>query len=75
MVEVMKNILLVSLCLFFAVGCQSYPKNATKVSNTQKVLVNRTVPSELTPYKLPTLVEYMPGTTDIPKTIIVDKVK
>lgn len=71
----MKNILIGSLCLLFVVGCQSYPKEATSVTVTDKVLINRAIPKELTPYKLPTFVEYVQGSEDIPKTIIVEKVR
>lgn len=67
----MKNLLLVSLCLFSVVGCQTYPKNPTYISYGKFQPVNRTVPIELQPFELPAKVEYVEATQSVPKQIIV----
>lgn len=67
----MKNLLMVSLCLFSLVGCQTYPKKPTYVQYGSFKPINKNVPIELQPFELPTKVEYMDDNQVVPKQIIV----
>ena len=70
----MKYLLIGSLCLSFLSGCQTYPKKASQVSGWSGfVPVNRSVPTELSPYKIPPKVEYVDAKREIPKSVIVIK--
>ena len=70
----MKYLLIGSLCLSFLLGCQTYPKNASQVSGWSGfVPVNRSVPVELSPYKIPPKVEYIDAKREVPKSVVVIK--
>lgn len=70
----MKYLLIGSLCLSILSGCQTYPKNASQVSGWSGfVPVNKVVPSELQPYKIPPKVEYVDTKREVPKSVVVIK--
>lgn len=71
----MKLSLLGSFCLLILVtGCQSYPKNpiSPKIWGKPEP-INRYVPYELRPYKVPEKVKYVDEKSIVPKQIIVVK--
>lgn len=62
------------VCIFSLAffGCSSYPKKPNQISNWAKTIpVNRSVPKQLTPFKLPKEIEYVDAEQKIPKRIVI----